>query len=337
MNVSEIGEIRSLLSKKKEIVIIPHKNPDGDAIGASTGLKNYLDNYKHNVEIISPNKFPDFLRWMDPDNHIKIFSEDENCIQKIINADIIFTLDFNNLVRISSMKDHVEKSNAITIMIDHHENPSDYADFMYSKPEMSSTCEMIYHFIDMLGDKELVDRQISKSLYAGIMTDTGSFKFPSTTHTTHLVVSNLLKTGISHFEIHNKIYDDNKFDRVKLLSYALGKIKLIENLNTCYISLSQKELDEFNYEKGDTEGIVNYGLSIKNIKFAVIFMENTKDNVIRISLRSRGDFDVNQFSKSVFGGGGHKNAAGAISKKTLNKTINYFLESLKDYNQQLIK
>tara|TARA_B100000482_G_scaffold127609_1_gene92621 strand:- start:1045 stop:1671 length:627 start_codon:yes stop_codon:yes gene_type:complete len=208
---------------------------------------------------------------------------------------------------------------------------------MYSKPEMSSTCEMIYHFIDMLGDKELVDRQISKSLYAGIMTDTGSFKFPSTTHTTHLVVSNLLKTGISHFEIHNKIYDDNKFDRVKLLSYALGKIKLIENLNTCYISLSQKELDEFNYEKGDTEGIVNYGLSIKNIKFAVIFMENTKDNVIRISLRSRGDFDVNQFSKSVFGGGGHKNAAGAISKKTLNKTINYFLESLKDYNQQLIK
>ena len=131
MDVSEIGEIKSLLSEKKEIVIIPHKNPDGDAIGASTGLKNYLDNYNHNVEIISPNKFPDFLRWMDPDNHIKIFSEDENCIQKIINADIIFTLDFNNLVRISSMKDHVEKSNAIIIMIDHHENPSNYADFMY--------------------------------------------------------------------------------------------------------------------------------------------------------------------------------------------------------------
>ena len=205
MDVSEIGEIKSLLSEKKEIVIIPHKNPDGDAIGASTGLKNYLDNYNHNVEIISPNKFPDFLRWMDPDNHIKIFSEDENCIQKIINADIIFTLDFNNLVRISSMKDHVEKSNAIIIMIDHHENPSNYADFMYSVPEMSSTSEMIYHFIDKLGDKNKIDKTISQSLYAGIMTDTGSFKFPSTTHVTHEVVSKLLKTGISHSDIHNPV------------------------------------------------------------------------------------------------------------------------------------
>ena len=181
MKVSEIDKIKSLLSKKKDIVIIPHKNPDGDAIGASTGLKNYFDNFNHNVKIISPNKFPDFLSWMDPDNQIKIFSEDENCIQKIINADIIFTLDFNNLVRISSMKEQVEKSNAIIIMIDHHENPSNYADFMYSVPEMSSTCEMIYHFIDKLGDKDKIDKNIAKSLYAGIMTDTGSFKFPSTT------------------------------------------------------------------------------------------------------------------------------------------------------------
>ena len=335
MKVSEINKIKSLLSEKKDIVIIPHKNPDGDAIGASTGLKNYFNNFKHNVEIISPNKFPDFLRWMDPDNQIKIFSEDKNCIQKIINADIIFTLDFNNLVRISSMKEQVEKSNAMIIMIDHHENPSDYADFMYSVPEMSSTCEMIYHFIDKLGDKEKIDKNIAKSLYAGIMTDTGSFKFPSTTHVTHEVVSNLLKTGISHFEIHNQIYDNNKPERIQLLSFALSQIKIIEDLNTCYISLSQKNLDNFNYEKGDTEGIVNYGLSIKNIKFAVIFMENSNEKVIRISLRSRGNFNVNEFSKNIFGGGGHKNAAGAISKKTLSKTIDYFLKSLNNYKEQL--
>jgi len=335
MKVSEIDKIKSLLSKKKDIVIIPHKNPDGDAIGASTGLKNYFDNFNHNVKIISPNKFPDFLSWMDPDNQIKIFSEDESCIQKIINADIIFTLDFNNLVRISSMKEQVEKSNAIIIMIDHHENPSNYADFMYSVPEMSSTCEMIYHFIDKLGDKDKIDKNIAKSLYAGIMTDTGSFKFPSTTHVTHQVVSNLLKTGISHFEIHNQIYDNNKPERIQLLSFALSQIKIIEDLNTCYISLSQKNLDKFNYEKGDTEGIVNYGLSIKNIKFAVIFMENSNEKVIRISLRSRGNFNVNEFSKNIFGGGGHKNAAGAISKKTLSKTIDYFLKSLNNYKEQL--
>ena len=335
MKVSEIDKIKSLLSKKKDIIIIPHKNPDGDAIGASTGLKNYFDNFNHNVKIISPNKFPDFLSWMDPDNQIRIFSEDESCIQKIINADIIFTLDFNNLVRISSMKEQVEKSNAIIIMIDHHENPSNYADFMYSVPEMSSTCEMIYHFIDKLGDKDKIDKKIAKSLYAGIMTDTGSFKFPSTTHVTHKVVSNLLKTGISHFEIHNQIYDNNKPERIQLLSFALSQIKIIEDLNTCYISLSQKNLDKFNYEKGDTEGIVNYGLSIKNIKFAVIFMENSNEKVIRISLRSRGNFNVNEFSKNIFGGGGHKNAAGAISKKTLSKTIDYFLKSLNNYKEQL--
>lgn len=335
MNDTEIDKIKSLLSEKKDIVIIPHKNPDGDAIGASTGLRFYLDNFNHNIEIISPNQFPDFLKWMDAENSIKIFSEDENCTQKILNADLIFTLDFNNLVRISPMKNYVENSSAKIIMIDHHENPSDYADFMYSVPEMSSTCEMIYHFIDKLGDMDKIDQNISKSLYAGIMTDTGSFKFPSTTHITHKVVSNLLKTGISHAEIHNQIYDNNKFERVQLLSFALSKITIIENLNTCYISLTQKDLDRFNYEKGDTEGIVNYGLSIKNIKFAVIFMENSKENVIRISLRSRGNFDVNEFSKNIFGGGGHKNAAGAISKKTLNQTIDYFKESLDNYKNLL--
>lgn len=335
MNDTEIDKIKSLLSEKKDIVIIPHKNPDGDAIGASTGLRFYLDNFNHNIEIISPNQFPDFLKWMDAENSIKIFSEDENCTQKILNADLIFTLDFNNLVRISAMKNYVENSSAKIIMIDHHENPSDYADFMYSVPEMSSTCEMIYHFIDKLGDMDKIDQNISKSLYAGIMTDTGSFKFPSTTHITHKVVSNLLKTGISHAEIHNQIYDNNKFERVQLLSFALSKITIIENLNTCFISLTQRDLDRFNYEKGDTEGIVNYGLSIKNIKFAVIFMENSKENVIRISLRSRGNFDVNEFSKNIFGGGGHKNAAGAISKKTLNQTIDYFKESLDNYKNLL--
>ena len=335
MNGFEIDKIKRLLSDKRKIVIIPHKNPDGDAIGSSTALKYYLDNFNHNVDIISPNQFPEFLKWMDPNNIIKIFDENEKYSQKIIDAELIFTLDFNNLVRISGMKEYVEKSNAKIIMIDHHEEPSNYADFMYSEPKMSSTCEMIYHFIEKMGDVDKIDKNISKSLYAGIMTDTGSFKFPSTTELTHLVISNLLKTGISHSDIHNHIYDNNKFERVQLLSFALSKIKIIENLNTCYISLSQKELNKFNYEKGDTEGIVNYGLSIKNIKFAVIFMENSNDNVIRISLRSRGDFDVNQFSKNIFGGGGHKNAAGAISKKSLDNTINYFLDSLKNYKESL--
>ena len=335
MNNEQINKIKLLLSSKRDIVIIPHKNPDGDAIGSSTGLKYYFDKLGHKTSIVSPNKYPHFLQWMDPENKILTYSNENNIKNIIQNADIIFTLDFNNLIRISQMKEIVKKSNAIKIMIDHHENPSDFAEFMYSDPEMSSTCEMIYHFINMLGDKKLIDKNISKSLYAGIMTDTGSFKFPSTTYVTHDVVSHLLKTGISHFEIHNKIYDNNKPERLKLLSHALGKITIIDGFNSCYISLSQEELDKFNYEKGDTEGIVNYGLSIKNIRFAIIFMENTKDNVIRISLRSRGNFDVNELSKNIFGGGGHKNAAGAISKNSLKKTIEYFLKSINNYKELL--
>ena len=173
-------------------------------------------------------------------------------------------------------------------MIDHHENPENYADFMYSNPKMSSTAEMVYHFIKGLGGLSKIDKNIAKSLYAGILTDTGSFKFPSTTHVTHEVVSNLLKTGISNSEIYDKIYDDNKPEKIQLLSFALGKIKIIKDFNTCYISLSQNELDDYKYEKGDTEGIVNYGLSIKNIKFSIIFMENSAENIVRISLRSKG-------------------------------------------------
>tara|TARA_B100001175_G_scaffold47134_2_gene36492 strand:- start:3454 stop:4467 length:1014 start_codon:yes stop_codon:yes gene_type:complete len=335
MNIDKLDKIKHLFSVRKDMVIIPHKNPDGDAIGSCTGLKNYLEKLGHNTFIISPNEFPTFLNWMDPEKEIIIYNNQDKINSIILNADVIFTLDFNNLLRISQMKDIVESSNAIKIMIDHHENPSNYADYMYSDPKMSSTCEMIFHFIDMLGDKKLIDKKISKSLYAGILTDTGSFKFPSTTYLTHEVVSYLFKTGISHFDIHSKIYDNNKPQRLKLLSHALGKIKIIKECNTCYISLSQKELDKFNYEKGDTEGIVNYGLSIKNIRFAAIFMENAKDKVIRISLRSKNNFDVNTFSKKIFGGGGHINAAGAISKKNLEDTIDYFLKSINNYKKLL--
>ena len=336
MNNEEIKKIKNLFSKKKEIVIIPHKNPDGDAIGSSTALKYFLEKYDHNISIISPNDFPKFLKWMDYKNEIEVFSENNKCIEKLLNADVIFTLDFNTLKRISKIKPYIEKSKAKIIMIDHHENPDNYADFMYSNPKMSSTAEMVYHFIEGLGGLSKIDKNIANSLYAGILTDTGSFKFPSTTHVTHEVVSNLLKTGISNSEIYDKIYDDNKPEKIQLLSYALRKIKILKDFNTCYISLSQNELDDYKYEKGDTEGIVNYGLSIKNIKFAIIFMENSAENIIRISLRSKGSFDVNSFSKEIFGGGGHKNAAGAISKKSLDETIKYFLKSLNQYKNHLI-
>ncbi len=335
MDNNQTKKIKVLLSKEKTIVIIPHKNPDGDAIGSSTALDSYLKKLGHKSLIVSPNHFPKFLSWMDPNKKIKIFEDDNELKNEILNCDIIFNLDFNNLSRISSMKDCVESSDAVKIMIDHHENPKNYCDFMYSDPNMSSTCEMVYHFITMLGDENLIDHSISESLYAGIMTDTGSFRFPSTTHETHNVVSKLLKNGISHSEIHNHIYDNNRLSKIKLLSHCLQKIEILKNFKTCYLFLTKDELEMFDYEKGDTEGIVNYGLSIENIKFAVIFKENINDNSVRISLRSKGGFDVNKFAKNIFNGGGHKNAAGAVSKLNMQQTINLFKNSLIKYKNQL--
>ena len=335
MDDNQIKKIKGLLSKEKTIVIIPHKNPDGDAIGSSTALDSYLKKLGHKSLIVCPNHFPKFLNWMDPKKKIKIFEDENELKHKILNCDIIFNLDFNNLSRISSMKDCVEASQAIKIMIDHHENPKNYCDFMYSDPKMSSTCEMVYRFISMLGDESLIDYSISESLYAGIMTDTGSFRFPATTHETHNVVSKLLKNGISHSEIHNHIYDNNRLSKIKLLSHCLQKIEILKNFKTCFLFLTRDELEMFDYEKGDTEGIVNYGLSIENIKFAVIFKENINDNSVRISLRSKGNFDVNKFAKDIFNGGGHKNAAGAISKLNMKQTINLFKNSLVKYKNQL--
>jgi len=194
---------------------------------------------------------------------------------------------------------------------------------------------LLNHFISMLGNENLIDYSISASLYAGIMTDTGSFRFPATTHETHNVVSKLLKNGISHSEIHNQIYDNNRLSKIKLLSHCLQKIEILKNFKTCFLFLTRDELEMFDYEKGDTEGIVNYGLSIENIKFAVIFKENINDNSVRISLRSKGDFDVNKFAKDIYNGGGHKNAAGAVSKLNMEQTINLFKKSLLKYKNQL--
>ena len=251
MNRSEIDKIKRFLSDKRKIVIIPHKNPDGDAIGSSTALKYYLDNFNHNVDIISPNQFPEFLKWMDPCNVIKIFDEDEKCVQKIIDAELIFTLDFNNLVRIAGMKEYVEKSKAKIIMIDHHEEPSNYADFMYSEPNMSSTCEMIYHFIDKMGDLDKVDKNISRSLYAGIMTDTGSFQYKGVNSTTHDIISSLLTYGIDNNKIYNNVYNSNEISKLKLLSVALKNLELIIDKKTALMHICQNDLIKNNYKKGD--------------------------------------------------------------------------------------
>ena len=336
MTLDDISEIKQLLSATKNIVIVPHKNPDGDAIGSSLGLANYLIKLQHHVTVIAPNDYPDFLKWMpnEPDI-IKYDANSDMCDALIEEADVLFTLDFNALNRAGQMETALSKTKAIKIMIDHHQQPDDYATYMYSDTAMSSTCEMVYNFIDMQDDTAHIDASISSCLYAGIMTDTGSFRFPSTTSKTHRVIAELIDKGANSAEIHNAIYDTNSYERLQLLGCALNNLKVIPESNTAYITLSNNELNRYKFVKGDTEGVVNYGLSLKGVVFAAIFIEDKQNDIIKISFRSKGGFSVNEFSRAHFEGGGHTNAAGGKSDLSLKKTVEKFISILPQYNKAL--
>lgn len=336
MNKQDISSIKQLLSSPKKIVIVPHKNPDGDAIGSTLGLYHYLIKGNHKAQVITPNDYPNFLKWVPNENIIlKHDSQTKQCENLINEADIIFTLDFNAFHRTGNMESVLEQSDAIKIMIDHHQAPDNYATYMFSDVSMSSTCEMIYHFIDMLGDLNLVDADIATCLYTGIMTDTGSFRFASTTSTTHRIIANLIEKGASNVNIHNNVYDTNSYSRLQLLGCALNNLRVIPEARAAYITLSQEELNRYNYSKGDTEGVVNYGLSLDNVVLAAIFIEDKGEGIIKISLRSKGNFSVNEMSRAHFNGGGHTNAAGGKSHSSLDDTVEKFISILPSYIKAL--
>ncbi|TAI49320.1 DHH family phosphoesterase [Flagellimonas allohymeniacidonis] len=336
MNFEDITTIKSLLSSPQNIAIIPHKNPDGDAIGSCLALYHFLKKKGHQVSVVSPNDYPKFLKWLPGNEHILNF-EKENGVasKKVKEANLIFTLDFNDLSRTGSMENFLKGANADFIMIDHHQQPSDYAKVTYSDVSMSSTCEMVYNFMEFLGETNLITEPIATALYLGIMTDTGSFKYRSTSSRTHRVVADLIDKGANNMEIHQKVYDTNSPSRLHLLGIALNNMVILDEFRTAYITLSQEELNANHFKKGDTEGFVNYGLTLENIIFAVIFIENKEEGIIKMSLRSAGDFSVNEFARNHFNGGGHTNAAGGRSNQDLEETVQTFLSVLKDYKSQL--
>lgn len=327
MKKEAVLAIQNLLATPKKIAIIPHRSPDGDAMGSTLALYHFLLKLNHNPVVISPNEFPNFLAWLPGSETVLIYENDkENCTKILNEAELIFTLDFNALHRTGEMEQVLNKLSAPMIMIDHHQKPDIYATVTYSDTSIGSTCEMIYNLISYLDKKDLLDKTIATCIYTGITTDTGSFRFPSTTSTTHRIVADLIDIGINNSAIHNLLFDDNSANRLQLLGRALQNIKVFPENKTSYITLSQKELDEFHYQKGDTEGIVNYGLSIKGIHFSAIFIEHRDENIIKISLRSLGNFDVNQFAREHFNGGGHINAAGGKSYESMKATTNKFEE-----------
>jgi phosphoesterase RecJ-like protein len=339
MNLEKINEIKELLSTPKKIAIVSHRNPDGDAYGSSLALYHYLLKFDHVVHVVSPNDGPDFLKWLPGHDDIVIFEKKERKGKEILeSADIIFVMDFNSLNRVGQKMEIVlEKVDPIFIMIDHHQQPDDFAKYCFVDVESCSTSQLLYQFLDKFGHLNYIDINIATCIYTGILTDTGSFRFPSTTSLTHRIVANLLDIGANNSEIYNKIHNVNTYNRVQLLGRALKNLKVLNEYHTAYITLSQKDLTNYNFKKGDTEGFVNYALSIKNVIFAAIFIEDKKQGIIKISFRSSGHFSVNEFSRKHFNGGGHINAAGGRSEKSLHDTIKEFLNILKNHQEKLDK
>jgi phosphoesterase RecJ-like protein len=333
---SNLEQLKSAISKAQKIVIIPHLNPDGDAMGSSLGLYHVLNNLNKKVQVVCPSAYPNFLSWMPGiENTIDYEKEKDRAKEYIHEADTLIFVDFNSLKRVDAMKELVDESSAFKIMIDHHPFPETIADIMISVPASSSTCELAYHVITKTDLHSHVNKEAAECFYTGIMTDTGSLSYNSSQPDTYLVVADLLRKEIDKNKIHQLLFHSNSFSRMKLLGHVLGeKMFLMHEQGAAYMWLDKNELEEHHFQPGDTEGFVNYPLGIEGINISAFFME--KDDKVKCSFRSRGDFPVNQFSELNFNGGGHRNAAGGESYLSMQETVEKFKTKLcefyKNYN-----
>ena len=334
----KIGELKNIITKPQKIVITTHRGPDGDAMGSSLALYNILVKLKHKVNVISPNDYASFLHWLPGNDLVTEYeSSKETAIKLVEDADIIFMLDFNDLSRIDDLADNVKSSDAYKVLIDHHQDPqNNIADLIFSEPTICSTSQLLFQIIDKMDLSYLIDKDIAECFYVGIMTDTGSFKYSSTTSETHNIIARLIDFGARNTVVHDLVYDNYSADRMKLLGYCLNdKLLLFPENKSAIISLTNEELKRFNFKKGDTEGIINYALAIKDTIFAAFIVE--RDNIVKLSLRSKGNFKVNEIANRYFSGGGHVNAAGGISNTNINATIEKVKEIILEYKEELNK
>lgn len=324
-----------LKSRSKNIVITTHHKPDGDAMGSTLALYNFFLAIGVKSTVITPTDYADFLSWMPGNDNVIIY---ENEVEKsntlVSEADFIFCLDFNKVSRINEMGAEVEKSKAHKILMDHHQEPQMFDDMTWWDSKACSTCELIYRFIVAEGFQEKINKEIAQCIYTGIMTDTGSFRHRGTNANTHKIAADLLEKGIDQTEIHQKVFDSFTENRLRLIGFALSeRMEVLKEFNTVLIHLTKDDLKRFDIRTGDTEGLVNYGLGINGTKLAALIID--RDVLVKMSFRSVGDFNVNEFARDHFNGGGHINAAGGSSTDTIEATILKFKELLKEYKNQL--
>jgi len=335
INKSQVEEARQLIDDAAKIAIIAHMSPDGDAMGASLGLYQYLISIGKNVTVFVPNRFADFLAWMPGSEKIIVYDELKEKVETELSAcDLLFALDFNTLSRIGKMNKFVSQLQCKKILIDHHRDPDAFCNLTISYPTIASTSELVFRVIYQMGSFDKINKMSAECLYTGMMTDTGAFTFNSNHPEVYYIISELLKKGINKDEIYNKVYNTYSSDRVRLMGYALSeKMDILPEYHTAIITLSQAELDRFNYKEGDTEGFVNIPLSIKGIVFSVLIKEGKE--MVKLSLRSRGTFPVNKVASTLFNGGGHINASGGESYLSLQETVVKLKTALPDYQKQL--
>jgi bifunctional oligoribonuclease and PAP phosphatase NrnA len=331
-----LEDLKELLSSPKKIVITTHHKPDADALGSSLALWGYLRKKKHEVKVITPTDYPTFLNWMNGNDEVIIFNKgNEELSAKLVKeADVIFCLDFNSLSRINELGEIIRQSSAKKVLVDHHLEPEDFADWSFSDTSAAATGVLIFKIIVGMGGKQLLDTCIGECIYAGIMTDTGSFRHPSTNSEVHLIIAELINLAVDISKIHRLIYDNNTEIRLRFLGYALlYKLVVIPEYCTSYIAISAEELKRFESQTGDTEGLVNYALSLEKVIMAAVIIE--REDAVKISFRSKGDFSVNEFARKHFEGGGHRNASGGKSELSLDETVKKFVALLPQYKEDL--
>lgn len=332
----DIEAIGDLLRHPHRILITTHQNPDADAMGSSLGLAGYLRQKGHSVTVVTPTEYPQNLAWMPGNDDVLAFDEKHRtqAVALMAEAETIFCLDFSALDRIKELAPMVRQSRAKKVMIDHHLEPENFADFAYWDTGAAATAQLIFKLIEQLGDSHLIDADIAACLYAGLMTDTGSFRHSNTTPEVHRIAAALLERGIDVSQIHRQIFDGVSLDKLRLLGYVLNeKLRVLPEYKFAYITLSADELRQFRSKTGDTEGLVNYALSVEGVNAAAILIDRGEE--IRLSFRSMGDFSVRDLVHTHFNGGGHRNAAGGRSKLSLADAEAKLLTILPDYQTEL--
>ena len=327
--------LQDLKNSSGRIVITTHHKPDGDAMGSSLGLYHYLKAAGIESQVVTPTDYAEFLHWLPANDTVIVYEEEKEASQKLVaDADYIFCLDFNALGRINELGEKVAESNATVIMIDHHQAPQDFDDERYVEIGASSTCELIYRYVNQHLDSKYLTKEMGECIYTGLITDTGSFRFGSTTSSTIRTAADLMDLGVVPATIYNNLFDQNRLERLQLLGYFLAnKIELIEDGKVALAHFTSEELKRYNVITGDTEGFVNYGLGIKGVQLSALIID--RDYLVKMSFRSTDVFPCNEFSTEFFNGGGHKNAAGGASEDTLENVLAKFKDSIKSYRQYL--